>query len=92
VVITKQCNLPEVQEHGCGWVIQPQVEELASALDELLRAPSRNVAEMARNGRQLVEQRYSWPVIGKQMTAVYQWLDGGLNGGILPEHVDLQAQ
>lgn len=88
VIVTKQCNLPEVKEHDCGWVIQPQVDELVSALNELLRASSRELADMAANGRQLVARRYSWQVIGEQMSAIYAWL----NGGPAPSQVELHER
>ena len=88
VIVTQQCNLPEVEEHGCGWVIQPQVDELTAALNESLRASSREVADMGTNGRQLVSRHYSWPVIGEEMSAVYGWL----NGGPWPACVELQEQ
>jgi glycosyltransferase involved in cell wall biosynthesis len=88
VIVTQQCNLPEVEEHGCGWLIQPQVDELVSALNELLRASSLEVADMGASGRQLVSRRYSWTVIGEQMSAVYGWL----NGGAAPARVELQER
>jgi glycosyltransferase involved in cell wall biosynthesis len=77
VIVSKQCNLPEVEEHNCGWVIDTQVDELVTALNGLLRASSREVADMGTNGRQLTARRYSWPVIGEQMSGVYRWLNGG---------------
>jgi len=88
VIVTKQCNLPEVDEYDCGWVIQPRADELASALSELLRASSREIAEMSARGRELVARRYSWQVIGEQMSAVYGWL----NGGAAPSQVELQER
>jgi glycosyltransferase involved in cell wall biosynthesis len=77
VIITRQCNLPEVASHDCGWVIEPETGPLAAALDELLRTPAPRVSEIAANGRQLVARRYSWAGIGERMSAVYEWLHGG---------------
>ena len=37
---------------------------------------------MGRRGRQLVEEKYSWKRIAKQMLAVYHWL---LNKGEMPD-------
>lgn len=86
VVITENCNLPEVAEHECGWVIKPNARELEVALDDFLRAPSASLAQIASRGRRLVSNRYSWNVIGRQMTNVYRWMAG--DG--LPDQVDFQ--
>jgi glycosyltransferase involved in cell wall biosynthesis len=88
VIVTKQCNLPEVEEHNCGWVIDTQVDELVDALKDLLHASSREIADMGANGRHLVSRRYSWPVIGEQMSRVYRWL----NGGSVPVQVELHER
>jgi glycosyltransferase involved in cell wall biosynthesis len=77
VVITRQCNLPEVAELGCGWVIEPDADELESALNECLSSSSSAVAAMSTKGRELVKKDYSWQVVGKHMSEVYTWLQGG---------------
>ncbi len=77
VVITKQYNLPEVAEFECGWTIDPRAGQLASALRGLLRSTDRERSSFGNNGRHLVAERYSWPVIGEQMAALYDWLEGG---------------
>ncbi|MDQ2711845.1 MAG: glycosyltransferase [Acidobacteriota bacterium] len=77
VIITKQCNLPEVELYECGWAIQPEAAELTSALDGLLRSTAAERSSFGKNGRRLVAERYSWPVIGEQMRDVYSWLTGG---------------
>ncbi len=85
VVITKQCNIPEVEELGCGLVIQPNVEELEAGLNHLLSAKSSELSAMGERGRDLVIQRYSWPVIGQQMSELYEWTAGGKE----PRSVDI---
>ncbi len=86
VVITRQCNLPEVSDFDCGWTIEPDSGQLASALRSLLSAPDRERSSFGKNGQRLVADRYSWPVIGKQMAAVYRWLAGGC----APHTINLQ--
>jgi glycosyltransferase involved in cell wall biosynthesis len=83
VIVTKQCNLPEVQERGCGWVIEPDANQLAEALHECLDAPSAAMARMSASGRLLVQNKYSWSIVGKQMSALYSWMQGGS----LPDNV-----
>ena len=86
VLISQQCNLPEVADHGCGWTIASQTGALESALTQFLKAPAAQRAQMGANGRRLVARRYSWPVIGGQMTDLYSWLAGGS----LPSRINLQ--
>ena len=77
VLITKQCNLPEVESSGCGWVIEPRAEELAVSLENVLSGSAASLGAMGANGQRLVAERYSWPVVGEQMSALYSWLQGG---------------
>ncbi|HEX4166830.1 MAG TPA: glycosyltransferase [Bryobacteraceae bacterium] len=77
VVITEQCNLPEVATHGCGWTIRPKTEELEAALVGLLRATRESRQTCGANGRKLVAERFTWHVIGRQMGSLYERLAGG---------------
>jgi glycosyltransferase involved in cell wall biosynthesis len=80
VIVSEQCNLPEVAERNCGWVIQPRApgsNDLESALGDVLRASSPARARLGANGRRLVAERYSWTVVGEQMSALYAWAQGG---------------
>lgn len=86
VVITDNCNLPEVKAHGCGWVIPPESSALQSALEEVVSSSSSQLSYLGKVGEQLVLSRYSWPVVGKQMNSLYGWLEGGDE----PSNVDLR--
>jgi glycosyltransferase involved in cell wall biosynthesis len=77
VVITEQCNLPCVAASGSGWVIQPTIDPLISALTDVLSSSKNRLRSFGENGQRLVAQRYSWPAIGHEMTEVYRWLNGG---------------
>ena len=77
VIITRQCNLPEVASKGCGWVIEPTAGALESALNDCLCASSSALAEMSSRGQRLVDRDYSWRVVGEQMSEIYTWLEGG---------------
>jgi len=76
VIITDRCYFPEVSVNQCGWIIEPTTEDLQTALREFLLLPRARATEMGANGRRLVENRYSWSVIGDQMADVYDWLLG----------------
>lgn len=84
VIVSRGCNIPEVGEHGCGWTIEPEERALVSALEESLRTPALELQAIGDRGRSLVESRYSWSVVGKQMAEVYRWVLGGpLPGNVM---------
>ena len=77
VIVTEQCNLPEIEERHCGWKIQPRAAEVESALTGLLQLSPRDRQLLGQNGQHLIAERYTWPVVGRQMADVYDWLEGG---------------
>lgn len=85
VIVTRQCNLPEVGQAGCGWMIEPEGGQLEAALTELLRADGSQARAMGAKGKQLVESRYNWRHVGRQMANVYDWVLGGPR----PSEVDI---
>ena len=77
VIITHQCYFPEVAEHRCGWLIQPDVRELETALAEALNTPQSELDRLGENGKRLVAERFTWGRVGQQMVQVYDWILGG---------------
>jgi glycosyltransferase involved in cell wall biosynthesis len=77
VIVSRQCNLPEVQECGCGWVIEPNSQDLAVALNDCLNSSKAAVYQMSVRGRTLIREKFSWEVVGRQMSELYTWMEGG---------------
>lgn len=76
VIITKQCNFPEVEEQKAGIVINPYVDELAEAISKLL-ANAAIRQKMGENGKKLVMDKYNWEAISDKMVKLYRnILDG----------------
>lgn len=76
VVISDQVNIhDDVSRAGSGLVIRCDVNELATALENLLRDPNHRRA-MGSAGRQLVQDKYSWPAIVAALTVEYDRLIG----------------
>ncbi|MCL0086751.1 glycosyltransferase [Thermodesulfovibrionales bacterium] len=71
IIITHPCNFPEVAEARAGLVIEPDVGQLAAAMEELLGA-SQLRQEMGSNGRRLIKERFTWDKIADQMIQLYQ--------------------
>ena len=74
VIVTEQCNLPDVARLETGWVIQPNADQLASSLNEFLRNPQTTNFEIGARGRLLVQQRYAWSTVAREMSEVYRWV------------------
>ncbi len=77
VIVTKNCNMPEVQEQGAGWEIVAEVSALQAALQTMLRhTPEQNRA-MGERGADLIAKRYAPHVVAHAMAEVYRYvLDG----------------
>jgi len=77
VIVTWGCNIPEVVENRCGWVVEPEQRAIEIAIEESLRLPALDRRMMGERGMALVASRFTWPVVGKQMAEVYRWVLGG---------------
>jgi poly(glycerol-phosphate) alpha-glucosyltransferase len=77
VLMTGECNLPEGFESDAALRIGTTPEEIAVGLNVLREMSDNDRSQMGNRGRALVATRFSWPQIGEQMRAVYDWmLDG----------------
>jgi glycosyltransferase involved in cell wall biosynthesis len=65
VIITQQCNLPEVKAAAAGIVIDPDVRQLLTAMQDVLSDESKR-GEMAANARALA-QKFDWNAIAQQV-------------------------
>jgi poly(glycerol-phosphate) alpha-glucosyltransferase len=77
VLITPECNLPEGFDADAALRIGTTSEEIAAGLKQLIEMSDHDRAAMGTHGRSLVATRFSWPRIGEQMRAVYDWMLGG---------------
>jgi glycosyltransferase involved in cell wall biosynthesis len=87
IIVTRQCNLPEVVKYGAGWQIEPDIDPLVCALSECLGNSEMTNREIGSRGRDLVAKQYSWPTVGKQMSELYTYVQGGR----LPQSFELQT-
>ncbi len=77
ILLTPQCNMPEVAAITAGWLVEPVLEELTEALRFILsRSPAQN-ADVGSRGRDLVRRNYTWQSVAQRMADVYGWLQGG---------------
>jgi glycosyltransferase involved in cell wall biosynthesis len=71
VVITPHCNLPDATRSMAGWVVDASIEGVAAGLREALASGDLR-AERGRNGRRLVEARYTWRCIASDSIDLYR--------------------
>ena len=87
VLMTPECNFPEGFAAEAALRIGPSPEEISAGLKQLIEMSGDDRKAMGDRGRDLVGKNFSWPRIGEQMRAVYEWVLGGEQ---TPESVRLQ--
>ena len=81
VIVSTQCNLPEVAELGAGWVIPAEERPLANALREMLGNSRGANRELGACGKVFVRDHYNWGTVAEKMAEVYRWV---ARGGVPP--------
>jgi poly(glycerol-phosphate) alpha-glucosyltransferase len=76
VLMTPECNLPEGFEANAALRIGMTPEEIAAGLRVLREMSDDDRSQMGSRGRALVATKFSWPRIGEQMHAVFEWMLG----------------
>lgn len=74
VITTRETPWRELELHQCGWWIDTGIPPLIDTLRMATISPFDQLREMGQRGRQLIQQKYSWAPIGRQMTEVYEWI------------------
>jgi glycosyltransferase involved in cell wall biosynthesis len=71
VILTRNCNLGDIETHDAGWLVQPEIDSLG---DALRRACASDLERRRRgdNGRTLVADRYTWNRIAEESIRSYQ--------------------
>ena len=73
VVITSNCEFPEVSENKAGLVVEVSEEAIAKAISRLLSNPDL-CGQMGQQGHELVAERYTWQAAADTMIDLYQGL------------------
>ena len=74
VITTKGTPWQELDSQNCGWWIDIGIEPLKEALLETLYKNESQLSEMGKNGRKLMEEKYSMESVAKQMMKLYEWI------------------
>ena len=81
-IVTRGAPWAELEEHRCGWWIEPEHTSLVGTIESVVTQSESDLAQVGRNGRRLVLDRYTWDRMGARLLDVYRWL---LADGDLPE-------
>jgi glycosyltransferase involved in cell wall biosynthesis len=77
-IITTACHFPELATEQGGLVCEPDIHEIAQALNQIKTEMSSSDREnMARRGRELVERNYTWDSQARKLMSLYRWIQGG---------------
>jgi glycosyltransferase involved in cell wall biosynthesis len=77
VIITEQCNLPDVARSNAGWIIKSNAGHLTVGINECLQNSHEANRQMGGRGRALIQEKYNWPSVARQVSEVYRWVQGG---------------
>jgi glycosyltransferase involved in cell wall biosynthesis len=70
VVLTANCNLPEVGFLEAGWTVEPTLDAVVQGLRVALRSSTERGSRGA-NGRRLVSERFTWSRIATDSLGLY---------------------
>lgn len=74
VITTKGTPWQELGTYRCGWWIEIGTEATIEALRSFLKLTEIDLESMGRNGRKLIEEKYSVKKMAKDMTELYRSL------------------
>jgi glycosyltransferase involved in cell wall biosynthesis len=77
VITTKGAPWAEIETARCGWWIDIGVEPLINALHTALMLDDKERHEMGLRGRRLVEEKYTWAAVVKEMVKGYEVVVSG---------------
>ena len=75
VITTKGTPWQELEERKCGWWIDTGVEPFVKALGEATAKSDAERHKMGERGRRLVEEKYTWDAVVKNMVAGYEGIE-----------------
>ena len=74
VITSTGTRWSEVEERQCGWWVDNDVDSLTKVLKSLGALSDAERAQMGENGKRLIQEKYTWPAVAKQMSAFYERL------------------
>jgi glycosyltransferase involved in cell wall biosynthesis len=76
VITTRGAPWSDLIDWKCGWWIDQGEEALRTALASAIRLSDAERQAMGENGSRLVQEKFDWAGIARDMAAFYRWLLG----------------
>jgi glycosyltransferase involved in cell wall biosynthesis len=76
VVMTPQCNIPEGFDTGAAISVYPETKSIEDGLFKLFEMRNEELNTVGQKGRSLVEEKFTWKRIARDMRSVYEWVIG----------------
>jgi glycosyltransferase involved in cell wall biosynthesis len=70
VILSPECYLPIVEEEGAGWIVAPEIDDLAQALTRYFSDATPRIS-MRMNAKRLIEEQFTWAEIAQSLEKVY---------------------
>ncbi|RXP45399.1 glycosyltransferase [Lutibacter sp. HS1-25] len=74
VITTVGAPWKELETNNCGWWIDMGIQPLKNALIKAIESNEDDLLKMGKNGRLLIESRYSMNSVALQMLELYEWV------------------
>ncbi|WP_299666354.1 glycosyltransferase [uncultured Polaribacter sp.] len=74
VITTKGAPWIDLEKYNCGWWIDIGVKPLRNTLEEAMSISEKTILEKGKNGRMLIEQKYSIDAVARKMITLYNWI------------------
>jgi len=74
VITTRETPWQILEEQNCGWWVDATPEAIACSLKQACQLSPSELQAMGHRGKKLVEEKFLWPRIAKQMLQFYHWL------------------
>lgn len=71
VLISPACNMPEVEAHGAGRIVEPDRGAISTALKQLFSLSPPELASMGTRGRDLARNRFDWAKVLPEYRKMY---------------------
>lgn len=78
-IATKGSPWEELNTCQCGWWVPYTQDDITNAVRSAINASEEMLENKGRNGRKLMEKRYSVEAIAQQMKALYEWILYGIS-------------
>lgn len=72
VICTRGAPWQGLEEYGCGWLIEPEVDDIEAALRLSMSLDKTTLRGMGLAGRAWIKRDFSWGAVAEQMHRVYR--------------------